>query len=148
MAKNLYDSNIVLTIQVDSGFSWFESYALKKYHPRAIFIDVVSFIWFTYFFWNHSWQFAVGALLIGRILSHISVLEVSEVNMSKTVLGKLALLHLNPINASIQLIGIFVLFYGLWMHSVNFILSGVSVVLLGHMFGWDKGDSRFANENI
>ena len=148
MTKHLYDSNIVLTIEVANGFSWLETYALRKYHPRAIFIDVVSFIWFTYFFWQHNWQFAVSALFFGRILSHISVLEISEVKMSQTVLGKLALLHLNPINASTQLIGIFLLFYGLWTHSVLFIMSGVSVVLLGHMFGWGKVDSRLASENI
>jgi hypothetical protein len=43
----------------------------------------------------------------------------------------------------IQLIGLVVLGSGLWAHHSQQILVGFSLVLLGHIFGWDKVSPHF-----
>lgn len=87
------------------GTSWFQRYFLRRFHPRSIFIDVVGFIWFTYYFWNHNWKAAVVIVVIERIIAFFSVAKIDTNRFSETTLGKIALLHLHPANFTIQLYG-------------------------------------------
>ncbi len=125
-------------------FSRWQNYMLKRFHPRSIFIDVVGGIWFTYFFWRHDWVSAFVSILVARALCFLLATNYNTKGLAETFLGKLALLHLNPINVVTQLAGLVLFCVGLWQHSTESILAGVSVVLIGHIFGWEKVDRRLA----
>lgn len=58
--------------------------------------------------------------------------------MAKTVLGKIALLHLHPINLSLQILGFIQVGYALWNHSPQDILAGITFICLGHLWGWSQ----------
>lgn len=77
-------------------------------------------------------------------LGLISVWNADPEKMAETTLGKIALLHLHPFNLITQSIGLVPLVYGIWIHSVETILAGLSLVLLGHIVGWSKVDSKFS----
>jgi hypothetical protein len=96
-----------------------------------------------YYLWAQNWSYALGAALLGRLLSYLAVADVNPQKMSETTLGKIALLHLNPVNMVVQILGLVVLGYGVWEHSVLYTLYGVSVILIGHVIGWGKVDERF-----
>jgi len=57
-------------------------------------------------------------------------------------LGRVALLHLHPINVTLQSIGAVALIYGLWSHEAQTILAGGSLIFLGHCWGWRDVDER------
>ena len=61
-----------------------------------------------------------------------------EESLGQTVLGKIMLLHLHPMNLITQFAGFGILLYGVWVHGSLHILLGASLVLLGHMWGWHK----------
>jgi len=124
--------------------SWLEKYALKRFHPRKLFIDSIALIWATYFLWRQDWQGAAVVTIVVMFLGLISVWGTNADKMAQTTLGKVALLHLNPFNFFTQLIGLVPLVYGIWTHSVEIILIGFSLILLGHIFGWPKVDSKFS----
>lgn len=123
--------------------SWFQKYFLKRFHPRSIFIDVVGFAWFTYYFWHHDWKSAIGIVVIERVIAFFSVMNVDMQSFSETTLGKMGLLHLHPANFAIQIFGSIILLYGVWEHSTEIILGGLSLIFIGHVFGWSRVDSRF-----
>ena len=125
-------------------FSMLETYALMRAHPRKLFIDAVSYIWVIYFLWNHNWQRALFAALVCGAIGLLSVVSAETQRLSETTLGKLALLHLHPANLTAHLIGVVGIGYGVWEHSTEFILAGLSVALFGHFFGWEKVDDRFS----
>lgn len=126
-----------------NGRSWFKQYFLRRFHPRSIFIDVVGFIWFTYYFWNHDWKTAIGVVVVERIIAFFSVSNIDVKRLAETPLGKLGLLHLHPANFAIQVFGAIILLYGIWQHTTEVILGGLSVLFLGHVFGWSKVDPRY-----
>ncbi len=132
---------------IDHDFSWFQTYALRRFHPGSIFIDTVGLIWFTYYFWNHDWKAALGAAVVARAIAFVSVMNINTDLFAESVFGKIGLLHLNPLNLVIQLIGTVALLYGIWEHTTEIILGGLSVVLLGHVFGWSKVDARLTDKH-
>lgn len=103
-------------------------------------------MWFTYTFWNHDWVAAIAVVLVTRVIALYSVINIDTEAFAQTTLGKVGLLHLNPVNLSVQLVGSLGLLYGLWEHSTEWILGGLSVVLLGHLFGWSQVDSRLGEK--
>ena len=131
----------------ESHLSWFKRYFIKRFHPRSIFVDVAASIWFTYFFWYHDWKSAIAVIVIARILGVLLTMKVDSEAFAETYLGKLALLHLNVANMVTQLLGVVVALYGLWQHSAEYILAGVSVIFLGHIFGWGKVDPRYSDKS-
>lgn len=125
-------------------FSMPEKFILRKFHPQNIFFEITGTLWAVYFLWNQDWQ---NAVLVGAIMSLLGLLSVWNLNdskMSETTLGKLALLHLNPLNLSVQIVGLAPAVYGVWTHSVEMILIGLSIIFLGHAAGWSKVDSKFS----
>jgi hypothetical protein len=128
----------------EHDFSWLERFALKCFHPRAIFIEVVGFIWSIYYFWNYNWQMSLGVFVLALALALLCVMDTSPQKLSETTIGKIGLLHLHPMNLAIRLAGSVILLYGIWQRSLELTLGGVSVIFFGHTFGWAKVDSRFA----
>jgi hypothetical protein len=125
-------------------FSFFERLILKRFHPISLFFDAVGIIWVTYFLWLNIWQSALAVIVIERIIASIIVWQVDPKAMASTTLGKLGLLHLHPINLGIQLIGTIVTVWAIWTHTTIFILLGLSVILLGHTFGWTQINTNYS----
>lgn len=48
MATNVMTGQTQVAIEHD--FSWIQTYILRRFHPRSIFIDSIGLIWFTYYF--------------------------------------------------------------------------------------------------
>ncbi|MDD4974718.1 MAG: hypothetical protein PHY93_10235 [Bacteriovorax sp.] len=118
--------------------SLIDRYFLMRFHPRKIVFDMIGAIWTTYFFWNQNWQ---AALLNAVVMGGMGLFFTRNIDpelMSQTTIGKIGLLHKHPINLTLNLIGIIVLLYGLWTHLVVTILIGLSVIILGHFFGWSN----------
>ncbi len=128
-------------------FTWMEKYALRRFHPRRIVLDSLGWMWGTYFLWNHSWESAVLTLFAAGYIGNFIVRHVDPGKMARTALGKLALLHLNPANLVIQLLGLAFLVSALWNHSGQGILVGISVIGTGHLFGWSRVDDAFASQD-
>lgn len=144
MATNVMQTGQTQVI-LGHDFSWYQRYVLRRSHPRSIFIDTVGLIWFTYYFWNHDWKAALGTVVIARVVALASVININTDLFAESILGKIGLLHLNPFNLVIQVIGLIALLFGIWDHSTEVILGGLSVVLLGHVFGWSKVDAKLAD---
>ena len=118
--------------------SGFRRYILLRSHPLAIFWDVATGIWIVYFLWLHAWEVSLLLLVIERGFCWIALQRVNAEALGKTILGKLALLHLEPLNLIVQILGVGLLGWGIWMHETISILAGASIVLMGHTVGWGK----------
>lgn len=132
-----------LTRTQNKNLTWLEVLTLRKFHPRAILLEIVGVNWAVYFLWNNDWQRALLIYLAASFLSTVSVWNISPEKMASTRLGKLALLHLHPFNFIVQALSLIPIVYGIWIHSADFILYGVSGLLVGHLFGWSKVDPNF-----
>ncbi len=143
MAQNIFQQDTLQKVVIQSGYNTLQNYSLRHAHPRALFIDSVGMIWSIYYLWQNDWVLALGSMLLGRLIAFLSVMDIRPESMSQTTMGKIALLHLSPLNVLTQIAGLILLTYGLWEHSVLFTLYGVSVVLVGHLAGWSKVDPRF-----
>lgn len=119
-------------------FSPIEKLMLRRFHPRSIILDSVAMIWFTYLFWSHEWLPALLLVLITRTLSFVFVGSLNYSRVANSTWGKLAILHTHPANLVVQTVGAVLLLYGLWNHDVLQILSGISIILVGHWFGWSQ----------
>ncbi len=124
--------------------SLLETYILLSAHPRKLALDLVSIIWAGYFLWHNDLYRALVFASVISVVGLITVLGANPIRIAATTLGKLALLHLHPGNLIIQALAILPVAYGLWIHSAELLLIGFSALLLGHVFGWEKVDSRFS----
>lgn len=127
-----------------AGFSWLERMALKRLHPVSIFIDVVAWIWGVYLLAMHNWSAALTIIILARLAALIVVRGLDLQSMADTTLGKIALLHLHPVNMIMQIVGALALLWGVWIQMTVTILTGISLIFLGHVFGWSKVDSRYS----
>jgi hypothetical protein len=129
-------------------FSWLERLVLRRFHPRSLSIDTVGVMWFIYYLWNHEWKSALAIVIAGRVFAYLSVMRIDTEAFAETTLGRIALLHLQPVNLLVQFVGALVGIYGIWQRSTEIILLGVSLILLGHIFGWSRVDDRMANRLV
>lgn len=130
---NVYEPNITLI----------DRYFLATFHPYKIIFDSLAAMWATYFLWNNNWQ---AALLIAVILEIVGLYLTRNIDpelMARTTLGRIGLLHKHPINFALNLIGSIVLIHALWIHAGVTILFGLSIIVLGHLFGWGEVSSNF-----
>lgn len=125
-------------------FSFLERMILRRFHPVSLLFDVVGFIWVTYFLWENQWQNALVVVLAERLLAATIVWRVDWEGMAETSLGKLALLHLHPLNLMVQIAGAAVIVWALWNHSTLYLLAGLSILALGHAFGWSGVNEHFS----
>jgi uncharacterized membrane protein YesL len=117
---------------------FFERAIVRRGHPRHIILGLVGFMWGIYFLWLHNWRWAVAIILVSVVLGRISTSRTREESLAQTVRGKIMLLHLHPMNLLVQIAGFVLLLYGVWLHSTIYILAAMSVILVGHMWGWHK----------
>jgi uncharacterized membrane protein YesL len=71
-------------------------------------------------------------------LGLVVTMGMNEEQLAQTTLGRILLLHLHPLNLLLQVGGFSVLLYGFWVHSGLYIIFAISLILLGHMWGWHK----------
>ena len=64
--------------------------------------------------------------------------RIPEARLAETIGGKMMILHLHPVNAFTQLVGFALVIYGVWLHSVVYTMTGVSLVMIGRLWGWSK----------
>jgi len=119
-----------------------DRYFLMRFHPKHIIFEIVGAIWACFFLWNHNWQ---AALLSYLVLGGIGLYLTRNIDpelMAQTTIGRIGLLHKHPINLALNLVGIAVVIYALWLQLGVVILGGLSFIIIGHFFGWAEVDSR------
>lgn len=126
-------------------FSLLERYALMRFHPRKIIFDVIGVIWGTYFLYLGMWQPAVVVLLIFVVFGFFLVRNTNLKEFSETTWGKIAILHVRPLNVAIKVLAVIILVNGIYRHSVEHVLIGISLIFLGHFFGWSKVHPALVN---
>ena len=118
--------------------TYLEKAMIRRGHPKHIILGSVGFLWAVYFLWRHEWAWGLVVVIVSAILGPLLTSGTREEELAQTVLGKIMLLHLHPMNLAVQLAGFGILFYGVWIHALMHVLVGVSLILLGHMWGWHK----------
>lgn len=118
--------------------TYLERIIVRQGHPRRIILGIVSLTWGLYFLWLHSWTWALVVLALGIALGIVVTTGIDEEQLGQTTVGRILLLHLHPLNGLLQIVGFSALFYGVWIHSGLHIMSAISLILLGHMWGWHK----------
>lgn len=142
MGTQLYQDTEV-TIRYDQGgYPLLKRFILMRFHPRKIIFDIVGVMWAVHFLWINSWPAALLSALLFSGLGWFFVRQVNPYQMAQTTLGKLGLLHLHPFNITVQSIGLIPLIYGLWIHSAEHILVGLSLLFIGHFYGWSRVDEN------
>jgi hypothetical protein len=123
-----------------------DRYVVRSSHPVSLFFQAIGLMWFVFFFWNHLWAEAILSYAICRFIGALAVSRADATSLAKVLLGRLALLHLHGSNFIVQLAGTVVLLYGIWLHETRVVLTGISLILLGHVQGWDRVDSRLKTD--
>jgi hypothetical protein len=120
-----------------------QRYYVRRSHPASLFIEAAGLGWVVYFFWNHLWAEALLVLVFSRLIANVVSFRANIDALVQTGVGQIALLHIQPINWFVQLVGVVALFYGIWTHEAKMILAGLSVLFLGHLIGWHRVDRHF-----
>jgi hypothetical protein len=118
--------------------NFFERSVVRSGHPRRIIVGVITLIWVLYSLWFHFWAWAAVALVVGLAFGVLATAGMNVEELGQTMLGKILLLHLHPANVALQTFGFGILLYSFWAHSTVVMLLAISVILLGHVFGWHK----------
>jgi hypothetical protein len=118
--------------------TFFERSVVRSGQPRRIIVGVITLMWVLFSLWFHLWAWAMVALVVGVALGALATTGMHVEELAQTMLGKILLLHLHPVNVALQTFGFAVLLYSFWIHSAVLMLLAISVILLGHMFGWHK----------
>jgi uncharacterized membrane protein len=125
-------------LMAENKFSLLERYALMRFHPRKIILDLIGIIWATYFLYVGIWQAAVITIFIFVVLGFFLVRNIDLKMMAETTWGRLAIMHVHPLNVAIKIFAVIILVNGIYRHSVEHILMGITLIFLGHFFGWAK----------
>jgi hypothetical protein len=139
-SPNVHTGGLV-TMSRTKEFSMMQRMALRAAHPVSIIFYFVGAMWSIFYLWNQNWVFALAIFVAARALGFAAVRHTHLQEMSETLLGKMALLHLHPANLAVQFIGAIVCLAGVWMHTTETILGGASLIAAGHAFGWSKVNS-------
>ena len=119
-------------------FNWLQKYVLLRAHPRRIFLDVAAMMWEVYFLWQGNWQVALGIFAAMNTVGLLAVRRLDYPKLANTTWGKMALLHLNPMNFIVQVTGAAMAVYGLLIQDTLTILTSITLILVGHFYGWSK----------
>ena len=114
---------------------------LSRGHPRQIILHMVGGIWTVYFLWQHQWMWALACFAVSELISETLSTQTGAEMLAQTTLGKLMMLHANPVNFLVQAAGGVLLVYCIWMHLLTGIIAAISLILLGHFVGWSKVNS-------
>lgn len=105
-------------------------------HPIKFTAEVLGVIWSVYFLWNRSWIGAVIVSLVGFLCSTLLLWNHPIDYLSTTPLGKVMSIYGTPFNFLLYNLSALPVIYGLWNHDSLFILIGISILLLPHLWGW------------
>ena len=105
-------------------------------HPVKFIAEILGAIWSVYFLWHHNWIWAVIVSLIGFLLSTLLLWNKQVDHLATTSLGKVMLVYGTPFNFLLYNLSALPVIYGLWIHDALFILIGLSILLLPHLWGW------------
>jgi hypothetical protein len=123
-----------------------EQITLRLAHPRSIFVRLSALPWMIYFCWRGDLFIFFGiyfiALAVSLVMTYTSTVE----QIARTTIGKIALLHMHPINIALQVFGVISFFFGVFEHTTEAMLFGFTLISLGHFFGWSRVDARFSVE--
>lgn len=118
--------------------TFLEKTVVRRGHPRNMIIGIVGLLWVFYFLWIHNWLAAVAAGSLSVVFGRVLTWRIPEERLAETIWGKMMILHLHPANALTQLVGVVIVTYGIWIHSTVYAITGASLILLGHLWGWSK----------
>lgn len=118
--------------------TFFERIFAQHAHPTKLILETLGALWAVYFLWQQNWIWALIFVIVLPILGTILVWGKNEEQLSQTTLGKFMLTHTHPLNALFHIIGAVPLAYGLWVHSALYIFLGISGVVIGHLWGWER----------
>ncbi|HLW53073.1 MAG TPA: hypothetical protein VKW06_09525 [Candidatus Angelobacter sp.] len=124
-------------------FNLIERVMLHHGDPRSIIFSIIGAAWAFYFLWTHQWFFALTAVVLATVLGRLFSVNLDEVRFSRTILGKMMLLHLHPANLTIQTVAGVYLIYAVWAHSGLGIMMAGSAIFAGHLWGWDEVHNAF-----
>lgn len=113
-------------------------YMLQHAHPMKFTAEVLGVMWSIYFLWNHSWVGALAVALVSFLVSTLLLWRKQFEYLANTALGKIMLVYSTPLNFALYNMSAVPFIYGLWSHSTIFILVGVSLFLLPHLWGWKQ----------
>lgn len=123
--------------QIDlKHLSFFRRLAINHAHPTKLVLDIIGFLWMTYFLWENS---LVTAIIFGfsfSVLGSFLTFKANTEELASTAFGKYVIARMHPANLTFQIIGYVVSMYGVWIHQASVILIGLSAVTLGHLWGW------------
>jgi hypothetical protein len=121
--------------------TYLELFMVRRGHPRQIILHLVGGIWIVYFLWMHNWAWALACFAVSELAAEtLTSLNDAEV-MAQTTMGKIMLLHANPVNLIVQMLGGMLFVYSIWLHSLTGTMVAISLLLLGHIAGWSKVSS-------
>lgn len=129
---------VVMEKPVTERLNLLEKYVLLRSHPRRIFLDVAAVMWEAYFLWNQKWPVALGIFAVMNTVGFLATRRTNTQEMAHTMLGKMALLHLHPLNLLVQLSGLVFVVAGLMQQDPLTIMAGATLILIGHFFGWSR----------
>jgi hypothetical protein len=83
-------------------------------------------------------MWALACFAIAEVMSELLSTQTEAEMLSQTTLGKIMILHANPVNFLVQVVGSALLVYCIWIQSLPGTMLAISVILLGHFAGWSK----------
>ena len=105
-------------------------------HPAKFIAEILGAIWSAYFLWQHNWIGAVIVSVVGFLLSTLLVWKQPIDQLKTTSLGKFMAVYSTPSNFLLYNLSALPVIYGLWLHDSVFILIGISILLLPHLWAW------------
>ena len=98
--------------------------------------EILGVMWSMYFLWRRNWIGAVIVGVLGFLLSTILLWNKPIEGLATTQLGKIMAVYTTPLNFMLYNLSALPVIYGLWTHSVVFILLGYTILLLPHLWAW------------
>lgn len=118
------------------GVTFYRRAVDQATHPRYGVLYLVAIAWSGYFLWANEWALALSTVIAGKLIALASVWTADVRRWSDSAYGKLIRIHEHPANMALHWVGFAGLAYGLWRHEGLWILAGLSVAALGHLWGW------------
>lgn len=135
----------------------FQRLVVRHVHPVVFVFHLLSLMWAGYFLWIHWW---VAAILVFAVLFPLAALVswldrdyISTVKLELNPFQKLVVFHADLRNLLFHIIGFGFYVFGMWKHSVIFLLIAVSFLVLGNIVPWLRHsrkaglDARAIGEN-
>ncbi|MCI0489500.1 MAG: hypothetical protein L0229_23155 [Blastocatellia bacterium] len=111
-------------------------YILAHAHPMKFVAEALGVMWSVFFLWNRNWIAAVVASTLFFLLTTLILWNKPSDGLAKSPLGKILLVYATPLNFFFYNFSALPLIYGLWVHSTVYILIGVTLLLLPHLWAW------------